>query len=187
MGRCSTSTLRHAVLSRRSSWSLLETRDHGDAFCIQQTRPIHRSQRRFCPAIADPLGVRWRQGHLSVRIRVRGRKSITSAVWAFYGQVAVPIRLPDAARLIITNRKKAIIRDRPRACPYGLLTSCTAILDKNAHIPQNATIGYDLDADGARGWHVTDSGILAGNTARYQWLQCSSETGPRPGWLAARA
>ena len=48
-----------------------------------------------------------------------------------------------------------------RACPYGLLTSCTAILDKNVHIPQNATIGYDLDADRARGWRVTESGIVA--------------------------
>ena len=48
-----------------------------------------------------------------------------------------------------------------RAYPYGLLTSCAAILDKNVHIPQDATIGYDLDADCARGWHVTDSGIVA--------------------------
>ena len=46
-----------------------------------------------------------------------------------------------------------------RACPYGLLTSCTAILDKNVDIRQNATIGYDLDADRARGWRVTESGI----------------------------
>jgi glucose-1-phosphate adenylyltransferase len=35
-----------------------------------------------------------------------------------------------------------------------------AILDKNVRIPQNATVGYDLDADRARGWHVTDSGIV---------------------------
>lgn len=48
-----------------------------------------------------------------------------------------------------------------RACPYGLLTSCTAILDKNVRIPQNAMIGYDLDADPARGWRVTESCIVA--------------------------
>jgi len=35
-----------------------------------------------------------------------------------------------------------------------------AILDKNVRIPANTTIGYDLDADRARGWHVTDSGIV---------------------------
>ncbi|MDT8069343.1 MAG: glucose-1-phosphate adenylyltransferase [Terriglobia bacterium] len=35
-----------------------------------------------------------------------------------------------------------------------------AILDKNVRIPQGATVGYDLDADRARGWHVTDSGIV---------------------------
>jgi glucose-1-phosphate adenylyltransferase len=35
-----------------------------------------------------------------------------------------------------------------------------AILDKNVRIPQDATVGYDLDADRARGWHVTDSGIV---------------------------
>ena len=48
-----------------------------------------------------------------------------------------------------------------RACPYGLLTSGTAILDKKVHIPQNATIGYELDADRALGWRVTESGIVA--------------------------
>ena len=48
-----------------------------------------------------------------------------------------------------------------RAYPYGLLTSCAAILDKNVHIPQNATIGYGLDADRAHGWRVTESGIVA--------------------------
>ena len=26
--------------------------------------------------------------------------------------------------------------------------------------PKDATVGYDLDADRARGWHVTDSGIV---------------------------
>ena len=35
-----------------------------------------------------------------------------------------------------------------------------AILDKNVPIPENATIGYELEADRARGWHVTDSGIV---------------------------
>jgi glucose-1-phosphate adenylyltransferase len=35
-----------------------------------------------------------------------------------------------------------------------------AILDKNVRIPQGATVGYNLDADRARGWHVTDSGIV---------------------------
>ena len=35
-----------------------------------------------------------------------------------------------------------------------------AILDKNVRIPANAEVGYDLEADKARGWHVTDSGIV---------------------------
>ncbi|HVP55081.1 MAG TPA: glucose-1-phosphate adenylyltransferase [Candidatus Eisenbacteria bacterium] len=35
-----------------------------------------------------------------------------------------------------------------------------AILDKNVHIPEGETVGYDLDADRARGWHVSDSGIV---------------------------
>jgi len=35
-----------------------------------------------------------------------------------------------------------------------------AILDKNVHIPDDATVGYDLEADGARGWHVSESGIV---------------------------
>jgi glucose-1-phosphate adenylyltransferase len=35
-----------------------------------------------------------------------------------------------------------------------------AILDKNVRIPANAEVGYDLVADKARGWHVTDSGIV---------------------------
>jgi glucose-1-phosphate adenylyltransferase len=35
-----------------------------------------------------------------------------------------------------------------------------AILDKNVRIPANAEVGYDLDADRARGWHVTESGIV---------------------------
>ena len=35
-----------------------------------------------------------------------------------------------------------------------------AILDKNVRIPEDATVGYDLEADRARGWHITDSGIV---------------------------
>jgi glucose-1-phosphate adenylyltransferase len=35
-----------------------------------------------------------------------------------------------------------------------------AILDKNVRVPENAEIGFDLNADRARGWHVTDSGIV---------------------------
>ncbi len=35
-----------------------------------------------------------------------------------------------------------------------------AILDKNVRVPEGAQIGYDLEADRARGWHVTDSGIV---------------------------
>ncbi len=35
-----------------------------------------------------------------------------------------------------------------------------AILDKNVLVPEGATVGYDLGADRARGWHVTDSGIV---------------------------
>ncbi len=35
-----------------------------------------------------------------------------------------------------------------------------AILDKNVHIPPDATVGFDHDADRARGWHVTESGIV---------------------------
>lgn len=35
-----------------------------------------------------------------------------------------------------------------------------AILDKNVHIAAETEVGFDLDADRARGWHVTDSGIV---------------------------
>jgi glucose-1-phosphate adenylyltransferase len=35
-----------------------------------------------------------------------------------------------------------------------------AILDKYVRIPEDATVGYDLEADRARGWHVTESGIV---------------------------
>ena len=46
-------------------------------------------------------------------------------------------------------------------CDIGRHTKLRrAILDKNVRIPQDATVGYDLDADRARGWHVTESGIV---------------------------
>ena len=35
-----------------------------------------------------------------------------------------------------------------------------AILDKNVRIPADTEVGYDLDADRARSWHVTDSKIV---------------------------
>jgi glucose-1-phosphate adenylyltransferase len=35
-----------------------------------------------------------------------------------------------------------------------------AILDKNVRVPEGAQIGCDHHADRARGWHVTDSGIV---------------------------
>ena len=35
-----------------------------------------------------------------------------------------------------------------------------AILDKNVRVPERTEIGYDLDADRERGWHVTDAGIV---------------------------
>ena len=35
-----------------------------------------------------------------------------------------------------------------------------AILDKNVRIPENVQIGYDADADRARGYHVTETGIV---------------------------
>jgi len=35
-----------------------------------------------------------------------------------------------------------------------------AILDKNVKVPEDTLIGYDLDADRAHGWHVTESGIV---------------------------
>ena len=35
-----------------------------------------------------------------------------------------------------------------------------AILDKNVRIPEDATVGYDLASDRARGWHVTETGIV---------------------------
>ena len=35
-----------------------------------------------------------------------------------------------------------------------------AILDKNVRIPADTEVGYDLEADRSRGWHVTASGIV---------------------------
>jgi glucose-1-phosphate adenylyltransferase len=37
---------------------------------------------------------------------------------------------------------------------------CRAILDKNVRVPEGAQIGYDHDADRARGWQVTESGLV---------------------------
>ncbi len=43
-----------------------------------------------------------------------------------------------------------------------------AILDKNVRVPEDATVGYDLDEDRQRGFHVTDTGIVvvAGNRSQ---------------------
>jgi glucose-1-phosphate adenylyltransferase len=35
-----------------------------------------------------------------------------------------------------------------------------AIIDKNVVIPDNSTIGYDLAADKANGYTITESGIV---------------------------
>ena len=35
-----------------------------------------------------------------------------------------------------------------------------AILDKNVKVPEDAMIGYDLEADRMRGYHITDSGLV---------------------------
>jgi glucose-1-phosphate adenylyltransferase len=35
-----------------------------------------------------------------------------------------------------------------------------AILDKNVLVPPDTQVGFDLEADRAQGWHVTDSGIV---------------------------
>lgn len=35
-----------------------------------------------------------------------------------------------------------------------------AILDKNVRVPEDALIGYDLEADRARGYHITESGLV---------------------------
>jgi glucose-1-phosphate adenylyltransferase len=36
-----------------------------------------------------------------------------------------------------------------------------AIIDKRVHVPEGMKIGYDLDLDRARGFTVTESGIVA--------------------------
>ena len=41
-----------------------------------------------------------------------------------------------------------------------------AILDKNVRVPEDAMIGYDLEADRARGYHVTESGHRGGRRER---------------------
>jgi glucose-1-phosphate adenylyltransferase len=41
-----------------------------------------------------------------------------------------------------------------------------AILDKNVRIPEDAVIGYDLNADRQRNYHVTESGIVVVEGAR---------------------
>jgi glucose-1-phosphate adenylyltransferase len=45
-----------------------------------------------------------------------------------------------------------------------------AILDKNVRVPEDATIGYDLEGDRERGHHVTESGIVvvAGNRSQVE-------------------
>jgi len=35
-----------------------------------------------------------------------------------------------------------------------------AILDKNVKIAEDSLIGYDLEADRVRGYHITDSGLV---------------------------
>ncbi|MBO0701098.1 MAG: glucose-1-phosphate adenylyltransferase, partial [Zavarzinella sp.] len=35
-----------------------------------------------------------------------------------------------------------------------------AIIDKEVEVPENASVGYDLDLDRRRGFTVTDSGIV---------------------------
>jgi glucose-1-phosphate adenylyltransferase len=47
------------------------------------------------------------------------------------------------------------------ACDIGRRAKVRrAILDKNVRIPEDAGIGYDLEADRAHGYHVTESGIV---------------------------
>jgi glucose-1-phosphate adenylyltransferase len=45
-----------------------------------------------------------------------------------------------------------------------------AILDKNVRVPEDTTIGYDLEGDRERGHHVTESGIVvvAGNRSQVE-------------------
>ena len=50
-----------------------------------------------------------------------------------------------------------------------------AILDKNVHVPEDATIGYDPEQD-KQLYHVTESGIVVveGHRSTWMWHQCSS-------------
>ena len=45
-----------------------------------------------------------------------------------------------------------------------------AILDKNVKVPEDALIGYDLEADRARGYHITESGlvVISGEPSRVE-------------------
>jgi glucose-1-phosphate adenylyltransferase len=43
-----------------------------------------------------------------------------------------------------------------------------AILDKNVRVPEDALIGYDLEADMAHGYHVTESGLVVVGGERSQ-------------------
>jgi len=55
-----------------------------------------------------------------------------------------------------------------------------AILDKNVRIPEDATVGYDLAADRARGWHVTDSGIVVIGRAHRSAAAAAFDVGVSP-------
>ena len=35
-----------------------------------------------------------------------------------------------------------------------------AILDKNVKVPEDMMLGYDLEADRARGYHIIESGLV---------------------------
>jgi glucose-1-phosphate adenylyltransferase len=35
-----------------------------------------------------------------------------------------------------------------------------AIVDAGVKLPEGSVVGYDLDADRARGWHVTEGGVV---------------------------
>jgi glucose-1-phosphate adenylyltransferase len=46
-------------------------------------------------------------------------------------------------------------------CDIGLRAKVSgAILEKKVKVPEDSLIGYDLDADRARGYHITDSGLV---------------------------
>jgi glucose-1-phosphate adenylyltransferase len=44
-----------------------------------------------------------------------------------------------------------------------------AIIDANVKIPESSNIGYDLDMDRAKGYHVTDSGIVVVPSQQESW------------------